>query len=94
MRNDSISVIACNAKILQLHLLWFAGEETYQAPDPTADVNVQVSPDSNRLQILEPFKKWDGKDLEVCAVLIFSPNLSPTSSTLTLNAEWSLPFRS
>jgi len=26
---------------------------------------VTVSPDSKRLQILEPFKAWDGKDLEV-----------------------------
>ena len=43
-----------------------AGEETYQAPDSSGNVSVEVKPDSNRLQILEPFKKWDGKDIEVC----------------------------
>ena len=41
-----------------------AGEETYQAPVP-GGVEVKVDPNSNRLHLLEPFKKWDGKDLEV-----------------------------
>ena len=42
-----------------------AGVDTYQAPDPEGDINVAVDPNSKRLQILEPFKPWDGKDLEV-----------------------------
>lgn len=46
-------------------MLSLAGEETYQAPDPEGFTDVQVNPESNRLQILEPFKKWDGKDPEV-----------------------------
>lgn len=29
-----------------------------------------VDPKSNRLQLLEPFKKWDGKDLEDLTILI------------------------
>lgn len=41
-----------------------AGEETYQAP-VAGGVEVQVDPNSKRLQLLEPFKPWDGKDLEV-----------------------------
>lgn len=41
------------------------GVETYQAPNPGGDFSVEVSPDSNRLQLLTPFKAWDGKDLEV-----------------------------
>ena len=41
-----------------------AGEETYQAPSG-GEVEVKVDPKSNRLQILEPFPKWDGKDIEV-----------------------------
>ncbi|CAO3660219.1 unnamed protein product [Umbelopsis ramanniana] len=47
------------------------GQDTYQAP-PTdrSSVNVAVAPDSNRLQLLEPFKKWDGKDFEEIPVLI------------------------
>lgn len=45
------------------------GVETYQAP-AKGGVDVKVSPDSNRLQLLEPFQKWDGKDLEDALVLI------------------------
>uniref|UniRef100_A0AAR2L6Z3 Aconitate hydratase, mitochondrial n=1 Tax=Pygocentrus nattereri TaxID=42514 RepID=A0AAR2L6Z3_PYGNA len=47
------------------------GEDTYQHP-PTegGSVRVDVNPQSNRLQLLEPFLKWDGKDLEDLQVLI------------------------
>lgn len=38
--------------------------ETYQAPAP-GQVEVKVDPQSSRLQILEPFKAWDGKDIQV-----------------------------
>lgn len=41
-----------------------AGVETYQAPSP-GQVNVAVDPNSKRLQLLEPFAAWDGKDIEV-----------------------------
>ena len=41
-----------------------AGEETYQAPAP-GQVDVKVDLESSRLQILEPFNAWDGKDIEV-----------------------------
>lgn len=33
-------------------------------------MKVDVDPKSNRLQLLEPFDKWDGKDLEDLQVLI------------------------
>ncbi|KAK4516970.1 Eukaryotic translation initiation factor 3 subunit D (eIF3d) [Mucor velutinosus] len=48
-----------------------AGENTYQEP-PTdrSSVSVAVDPKSNRLQLLEPFKKWDGKDIENVPILI------------------------
>ncbi|KAH8343818.1 hypothetical protein KR059_011117 [Drosophila kikkawai] len=47
------------------------GEDTYQAPPENADsVKVNVDPKSERLQILEPFEKWDGKDYIDIAVLI------------------------
>ena len=36
--------------------------EAYLAPQGKG-VEVKVSPDSERLQILEPFKAWDGKDM-------------------------------
>ncbi|KIZ04123.1 aconitase 2, partial [Monoraphidium neglectum] len=50
-----------------------AGADTYQAPpEPStrSSVKVDVDPASSRLQLLEPFKPWDGKDIEGAAVLI------------------------
>ena len=39
------------------------GRNTYQAPpEDRASVEVAVSPTSDRLQLLEPFNAWDGKD--------------------------------
>eukprot|EP01123_Difflugia_compressa_P007897 TRINITY_DN2226_c0_g2_i2.p2 TRINITY_DN2226_c0_g2~~TRINITY_DN2226_c0_g2_i2.p2 ORF type:complete len:784 (-),score=201.80 TRINITY_DN2226_c0_g2_i2:271-2622(-) len=47
------------------------GEDTYQAPPHDGSkVQVAVAPTSNRLQLLEPFKPWDGKDFIKCPVLI------------------------
>ena len=47
------------------------GRDTYQAPPKDRDsVNVKVSPTSDRLQILEPFKAWDGKDATDLPILI------------------------
>merc|ERR1711981_1186131 len=47
------------------------GEDTYQPPPPDGSgVAVDVDPTSNRLQLLTPFKKWDGGDLSDMRVLI------------------------
>ncbi|KRT82976.1 hypothetical protein AMK59_3111 [Oryctes borbonicus] len=47
------------------------GQDTYQAaPGDGSSVRVDVSPKSQRLQLLEPFDKWDGKDLKEMTVLI------------------------
>jgi aconitate hydratase len=47
------------------------GEDTYQAPPADrASVQVAVSPTSDRLQVLEPFKAWDGKDANDVPILI------------------------
>ena len=47
------------------------GNETYQAPpQDRASVEVQVSPSSDRLQILAGFSAWDGKDATDCPILI------------------------
>lgn len=43
--------------------------ETYQAPAP-GQVDVKVDPESSRLQILEPFKAWDGKDVEARSLFL------------------------
>ncbi|KAJ1347256.1 aconitate hydratase [Parelaphostrongylus tenuis] len=44
------------------------GEDTFQPPSNTGEV--VVSPKSERLQLLQPFSKWDGKDLEDMLILI------------------------
>ncbi len=49
------------------------GEAGFIAPLPPAErkkVQVLVNPTSDRLQILEPFKAWDGKDFENLFVLL------------------------
>ena len=47
------------------------GRDTYQAPpEVRSAVSVAVSPTSDRLQILEPFKPWDGKDATDIPILI------------------------
>ncbi len=47
------------------------GNNAYEDPsnDP-ASVEVVVSPDSKRLQLLEPFAPWDGNDFEDLAILL------------------------
>jgi aconitate hydratase len=47
------------------------GEEGFIAPAENGDaINVEVPPDSERLQLLKPFPKWDGKDFEKLPLLI------------------------
>ncbi|KAJ9127114.1 hypothetical protein QFC24_001349 [Naganishia onofrii] len=47
------------------------GENTFQAPpEDRASVQVAVDPKSDRLQLLEPFKPWNGKDIIEAPVLI------------------------
>ncbi len=47
------------------------GDEGYEAPAADGDsVVVQVSPDSERLQLLQPFPRWDGKDFSELPILV------------------------
>lgn len=47
------------------------GQETYDHPPADgSNIQVHVDPKSNRLQILEPFDKWNGNDLDNLLVLI------------------------
>lgn len=47
------------------------GQDTYQAPaEDGSAIKVNVDPKSDRLQLLEPFARWNGKDLTDLAVLI------------------------
>ena len=62
------------------------GRDTYQAPPKDRQtVSVAVSPESDRLQILEGFKPWDGKDALDLPILIKTKGKTTTdhiSSTL------------
>ncbi|VDM55373.1 unnamed protein product [Angiostrongylus costaricensis] len=44
------------------------GQDTYQPPSNSGEV--EVNPKSERLQLLQPFNKWDGKDLQDMVILI------------------------
>lgn len=46
-------------------------EEFYPENDPKPDgsVQVQVSPESDRLQLLEPFEPWNGEELKTTVIL-------------------------
>jgi aconitate hydratase len=47
------------------------GEEGFIAPaDNGETLKVEVPPDSERLQLLQPFPRWDGKDFEKLPLLI------------------------
>lgn len=47
------------------------GRDTYQAPpENRVSVSVAVAPTSDRLQILQPFEPWDGKDAVGIPILI------------------------
>jgi aconitate hydratase len=47
-----------------------AHEFHFICPQDGSKVSVDVDPKSNRLQLLSPFEKWDGKDLNEMTVLI------------------------
>jgi aconitate hydratase len=47
------------------------GQDTFQAPPKDkSNVNVTISPTSDRLQLLQPFKPWDGQDIANAPILI------------------------
>jgi aconitate hydratase len=47
------------------------GEEGFEAPADDPDrVEVEISPTSERLQLLQPFPRWDGRDFERLPILV------------------------
>ena len=47
------------------------GEEGYEAPAADGDsVVIEVAPDSERLQLLEPFPRWDERDFSELPILV------------------------
>ncbi|KAI0165082.1 aconitase family-domain-containing protein [Hypoxylon sp. FL1284] len=64
------------------------GNNTYQAPpSDRASVNVQVSPSSDRLQILQPFQAWDGKDALDMPILIKAQGKT-TTDHISMAGPW------
>ncbi|KAK4496910.1 hypothetical protein PRZ48_011359 [Zasmidium cellare] len=65
-----------------------AGRDTYQAPpEDRSQVSVAVSPTSDRLQILEPFDKWDGKDATNLPILIKAQGKT-TTDHISMAGPW------
>ncbi|HET8715640.1 MAG TPA: aconitate hydratase [Holophagaceae bacterium] len=68
------------------------GVATYQAPPADrSGLTVKVDPASNRLQLLEPFKAWEGTDLSDMPVLIKAKGKC-TTDHISMAGPW-LKFR-
>ncbi len=64
----------------------------YKAPaEDGTNIEIKVSPDSNRLQLLEPFKPWDGKNIENARILIKAQGKC-TTDHISMAGSW-LRFR-
>jgi aconitate hydratase len=64
------------------------GEDTYQAPpEDRSTVSVAVSPSSDRLQILQPFDAWDGKDALDLPILIKAQGKT-TTDHISMAGPW------
>ncbi|KAF2175548.1 aconitate hydratase [Zopfia rhizophila CBS 207.26] len=64
------------------------GRDTYQAPpEDRASVSVAVSPTSDRLQILQPFNAWDGKDALDLPILIKAQGKT-TTDHISMAGPW------
>ncbi|KAK0337296.1 Aconitate hydratase mitochondrial [Friedmanniomyces endolithicus] len=64
------------------------GNDTYQAPpEDRASINVAVSPQSDRLQLLEPFQAWDGKDSNDMPILIKAKGKT-TTDHISMAGPW------
>ncbi|TKA55499.1 Aconitate hydratase, mitochondrial [Cryomyces minteri] len=64
------------------------GRDTYQAPpEDRSSVSVAVSPTSDRLQILEPFQSWDGKDALDLPILIKAQGKT-TTDHISMAGPW------
>lgn len=64
------------------------GQNTYQAPPKDrASVSVAVSPTSDRLQLLEPFAPWDGKDKLDLPILIKTKGKT-TTDHISMAGPW------
>ena len=64
-----------------------AGENTFQAPpQDSSKVEVKVSPNSDRLQLLTPFNEWDGKDIK--AKILIKAKGKCTTDHISMAGPW------
>jgi aconitate hydratase len=64
------------------------GRNTYQAPpEDRSSVQVQVSPSSDRLQVLNGFQAWDGQDLTDMPILIKAKGKT-TTDHISMAGPW------
>ncbi|SDD61831.1 aconitase [Dyadobacter soli] len=72
VNTDGVEVLLDEPTGLELPTRGFAVEDAgYQAPaEDGSNVQVLVSPTSDRLQLLEPFAEWEGTDLKGLKLLI------------------------
>jgi aconitate hydratase len=77
----------------ELPVRGFAVEDAgYQAPaEDGSQISVQVSPTSNRLQLLDPFAAWEGTDLKGLKLLIKAKGKC-TTDHISMAGPW-LKFR-
>lgn len=68
------------------------GDEGFVAPAENGDqITVEVAPDSERLSLLQPFPKWDGKDFEKLPLLVKTKGKT-TTDHISPAGKW-LRFR-
>lgn len=68
------------------------GQNTFQAPPAdSSNVRLAVDPKSNRLALLEPFNKWNGRDLVEMPILIKAKGKC-TTDHISMAGPW-LKFR-
>ncbi|KAK4556386.1 Aconitate hydratase mitochondrial [Recurvomyces mirabilis] len=64
------------------------GQDTFQAPpEDRSSIQVAVSPDSDRLQILQPFDAWNGKDATDLPILIKAQGKT-TTDHISMAGPW------
>lgn len=93
VNTDGIEVMLDEPSGLELPTKGFAVEDAgYQAPaEDGSKVQVLVSPTSDRLQLLEPFKEWEGTDLLGLKLLIKAKGKC-TTDHISMAGPW-LKFR-
>ena len=72
VNEDGEEVMLDPPKGIEFPVKGFAVEDNgYQAPAKDgSNIDIKIKPDSQRLQILEPFPAWDGKDMKDLRLLI------------------------